>query len=574
MAQTRPGLEDHDLRRSRFNVSYNIWRGNSGEPARYPTNSWQSRLRVKMGMQVIDQALVNLVQGVPHAKVTPRRPQDEVGAVGMEKILGYYADLDHIVEKEALICQNALIYGVSPTVNSWLYCEEPQTNYVRVQDPVSGEVKWSPQRGTVVTEDRPTMEPWDPYAIWWDPTGRDVDSCAYIVLESWKTRDELEQGRWNDLDGTGQWKNLDALYASGDDGQPSSTAQNQMLTQPMGTYRGKFRIWQIWRKTADGMRLTVVGNRKILLKDGPGPYWMNCYPVTISNSRPDGMRIEGISETELVDHLQQAFWTVHNLRMESLKFTVMPGATIRNTVPNIDSFVIRPAWQFRVNDHDDIMFHNPPPLNPEAYKETETILELAQYVTGINQYVTGAGTNSGETATTTSLFTEAASRLLTFKAGIIHQRTWQRTFEQWGMLTKQFLRRDQEVRITGPGGVVDWKLIGPDEVNGDFDVRIEAGDEAATKAQERADLISLLNALNPLIQEGLVDPKVIVVKLGKAFGIQNPEALLKPPTPQPVAAPTPLGAPPTPFTLGQNGGANGRSALRPHPLASIISGNQ
>lgn len=556
--QTRPGFEEHELRRSRFNSAYDIYRGNAGQSQAVKANSWQSRLRVKYGMQVIDQALVNLVQGVPHAKVTPRRQEDEVGAIGMEKTLGYYADLDHLAEKEPIVAQQALVYGVSPAVNSWLYRE------------VNGKV----------VDDRPTMIPWDAYAIWWDPTAYSVDTAGYIVLESFHTRDELERDRFNKDDGTGQWQNLDALFASGDDGKPDANAQNQMLPQPMGTYRGKYRIWRIWRQEANGMRLTVVGNRKILLKDGPGPYEMNSYPVTISNSRPDMFRIEGISETELVDHLQQAAWTVHNLRMESLKFSVMQGATVRATVPDISALVLRPGWQFVVNDHDDVQFHSPPPLQPEAYKETDTILELMQYVTGINQYTTGSGDNSSQTATTASLFTQAASRLLSFKAAIIHQRTWQRTFEQWGMLTKQFLKRDMAVRIIGPGGIPSWVLVGPEEVNGDFDIRIEAGDDDANKSQARADAVAFANVMIPYIQEKVVDPKPIVRQLAVAFNIPNPEALFMPAAPPPpVAAPgvpqlQPGQSATPPFTLGQNGGAVGINALRPHPPASLLAGNQ
>ena len=102
------------------------------------------------------------------------------------------------------------------------------------------------------------------------------------MLQSWKTRDELEQMRYDDDSETGQYKNLDLLYNSGDAGPQDSTAQNSMLPRPMGTMRGRFEIWEVWRKTADGMRLTVIGNRKVLLKDGPGPYWMSGYPITIT----------------------------------------------------------------------------------------------------------------------------------------------------------------------------------------------------------------------------------------------------------------------------------------------------
>ena len=106
-------------------------------------------------------------------------------------------------------------------------------------------------------------------------------------------------------------------------------------------------------------------------------------------------------------------WTVSNLRMEQLKMTVMRGATVRQTAPDIASYVYRPSFMWVVGDHDDVRFQEPPPLPPEAYRETETMLSLLQYVTGITPYVSGSsGTAQGvdqNTATGVSLLTESAS---------------------------------------------------------------------------------------------------------------------------------------------------------------------
>lgn len=576
--QIRPGIEEKEARRPRFNQAYDVWRGNAqGGPVR---NDWQSRLRVKYGMQVIDQALVNLVQGVPKAKVTPRRPEDETKAKPMENLLGYYADLDHLAENEPLVCQQALIYGLSPAKTCWWYREEDQTQYLPSIDPESGMTSWAPKKGTVITADRPSMEPWDAYAIGWDPAARNVDTSSYVFLQSWKTKDELEQARYDDDSRTGQYRNLDLLYASGDGTKPPTTAQNQMFQQPEGLYRGRFEILEVWRKTAQGMRLTVIGNRKILLKDGQGPYWMSGYPVTISNSRPDLFRIEGVSESELVDHLQQAMWTVHNLRMEQLKFTVLRGATVRQGVPDLASLVMRPNFRWIVQDHDDVKFQEPPPLPAEAYKETDTLLSLLQYVTGITPYVGGAsGSGTGvdqTTATGVSLLTESASRLLQFKAGIIHQRTWQRTFEQWGALTKQFLRRPMAVRVEGAGGQIVWQNLGPGDVNGDFDIRIQAGDESASRQQERADAAALLNAVFPYVQLGVADPKIPLEKLAQAFNLPNADGLLKaltaPPQAAPNNAPPQLGAMPPPQLLGT--GLSGAQPMGFHPAGSVMQGHQ
>lgn len=587
--QINPGIAEREDRRLRLDKAYSVWRGEPWNPVVNPQrlvaqNTWQSRLRVKWAMSVTDQALANIVQGVPHAKVTPRQKDSEDKAVAMEKLLAYYADQDHLAEKEMLVGQQALIYGISPAKTHWLYTEEASTQYAEVTDPETGEVRWKPTQKMVVTADRPTMEPWDAYAIFWDPTAGSVDDCAYIVLESWKTKDELEQGRFNSEDGTGQWRNLDLLYQTGDGGKPYEKAQNQLMLEPAGANRGKFRIWEVWRKTAAGMRLTVIGNRSILLRDGPSPYWMNGYPITISNSRPDMFKIEGIKETELVDHLQQWMWTIHNLRAEQWKFSVMRGATVRQTVPDMAALVMRPGFLWPVTDHDDVKFQDQPQLPPAAYQEEQASLSMMQLVTGINQYVTGGpGANTNDTATGASLFTQSASRLLQMKATVIHNLTWQRTFEQWAMLTKQFLRRDQEIRVVGPGGTIDWLTVGPEVVNADYDVKIEAGDESITKQQDRADKIAFLNAVAPFVQMGVVNLQPILKALAADFGFSDPDAVVNAATQPPQAAPftpnggggpPPVQGPSSPFILGTNGGAQGVPQLAPQPLGSLYSGNQ
>jgi hypothetical protein len=242
---------------------------------------------------------------------------------------------------------------------------------------------------------------------------------------------------------------------------------------------------------------------------------------------------------------------------------------------------MRPGFLWPVTDHDDVKFQDQPQLPPAAYQEEQASLSMMQLVTGINQYVTGGpGANTNETATGASLFTQSASRLLQVKATLIHNLTWQRTFEQWGMLTKQFLRRPVEIRVVGPNGTIDWVIAGPEEVNADYDIRIEAGDESITKQQDRADKIAFLNAVAPFVQMGVVNLQPILVALAEDFGFANPEAVVNAATP-PRAAPFTAnggGGPPgggsSPFILGTNGGAQGVPQLAPQPPGSLIYGNQ
>lgn len=548
--ETNPGWLEHEQRVQRYNRAYEVYRGTVQPSA--SLKPWQTKLYVKYGMQVIDQLLANLIQGSPKGICKPRRQEDEAAARAMEVALQYYADMDHLAEKEQIVTAQALIYGASPAKNHWYYKEST------VRTPLGDQ--------TVVECDRPCFTPWNVYDCWWDPYARDVDCASYVVLRDWLTKAELQKKQYNEDTGQGQYKNLDLLFNSGDGQQPPDTSQNRLFPMPVNNYKGRFEILEVWRDN----RLTVIGNRNVLLYDGPKPFWMPGKPVVISSSRPDLFRIEGISETELVDHLQQALHMVTNLRMDNMKFTVQRGATYREGgVLDPDRLVMRPAFLWPVTDHDDIQFQNPAPLPPEAYQEEETLLGRLQYITGVSSYVTGASSNATgvdqNTATGVSLLHESASRLLSYKANQIRMKTWQRTFEQWADLTKQFLTTPMSLQIEGPGNQKTWVELGPQDLMGDFDVRIQAGEEALSRQQERAEAIAILNALAPFAQQGLVNLQPLLERVAYAYDLPDRSSLL--PGPQPQQPPAAPGVPQAPQQFSLGGG------VTPQPAQAILSGN-
>jgi len=575
MNELQPGIKEHQARCDRYDKAYRIWRSPEDPNERKGRPDWKPLLKVKYGMQVVDQAMVAIVQGIPKPRCTPRNSQSIGAAMAMEKTLSYFGDQAHLAELQPIVAQQALVYAVSPCKNRWLYKEIDQRMLVPARDPSSGEPIWdqaNEQQQKVVECDRPDMQPWDVYDCFWDPAASNPDNAAYVVLRCWPSKDDLLGNAYNADTNTGMYRNLEVLFSSGPGGQRPQSAQNELLGQHL-PYRDRFEVWEVWRD----QRLTVIGNKQVLLYDGPKPYWMPGKPVTISTTRPDFFRIEGVSETELVDHIQQTLHSEDNLRLENLRFTVQRGATVRETVPNMDELVMQPHFLWRVTDHDDVNFISQPPLPPEAYQEHETLLSLLQYVTGITPYVTGAsGTGAAgidqQTATGVSTLATAAGKLLAFKAQLIAQRTYQRCWEQWADLTKQFLRSPREIHVDDldptTGQPVGWVSVSPQDIFGDYDVRIEAAEESLNRQQKRADTVALLNAFAPYAAAGLVDVKPLLELTAEAYGFPNPKSLFPPPAPpQPQAAPNgqqvASGAPPL---------VNGAGVIMPQPFNAVLQG--
>lgn len=553
--RTKQGEDEHRTRTKRYDDSYKIWRPSSKQ--RRTGDPWQSNLKVPYGMQVIDTAMVNMVSGKPRVIVKARQPGQDDNAKAMQAVLDYFVSEDHLVEAQPAFVQQALIYGVTVAKNHWLYKETTRPVRSFHPNPIGfGAPMEIVEKQKVITRDGPHFEPWNVYDAWWDPNARDVDTADYVVLRTWATKDQLLAMQYNPDTGDGIYQNLDQLWATVAR-RPNQSAQESLLGGSQARRKGMFEILEVWRDD----RLTVIGNRQVLLRDEDNIFWHGKKPIVVAQVRPDLFEIQGVAETELVDHLQQALQTVQNMRMDNMHMTVMRGFTYREggvTDPN--ALQLRPRFKWPVMDHDDIRPVDMQPLPPEAYREEEELLSRLQLVTGINPYVSGASSQQGvdqNTATGVTALQDVASRLLRFKAAQIHNKGYQRTYEQWGDMIQQFLDHDVAVKIIGRGGQETWVQLGPQEVAGHFTYHLEGSEESLSRQQERSEAIGLLNALGPLFPMGILNPKPVIEKVAAAFGFQNPDEILAAPqAPVPPAAPNapmggvpPQGGPPGPGQL-------------------------
>ena len=483
---TKSGRDEHDKRTRVYDRAYEIYRASGRSPE--GTEPWQSKLRVKYGMYNLDTALVNVISGAPRARVLPRSPEAANRAKALQSALDYYTDRGKIVDLQAPVVQQALIYGVTGGKTSWLYQEKNRVRRRYEPNPLGGEpLRFEPAPETVVEYDGPWFEPWDVYDLWWDPFARSVDTASYVVLRSWPSKQELLQQK-------NLYQNLDELFQTGDATDRAATAQEKRLQSERRT-KDRFEIWEVW--TDD--RLITIGNKQVVIRDVPNPHWHGHKPIVIATGRPDLFKMQGIPETELIEHLQEALWTLQNMRFDNLKLTVMRGLTYREgSIVDPNMLVLRPRYRWPTSDHDDIKFTDPPPLPSEAYQEESSLLEQMETVTGISPYVSGnvPSSVSHTTATSVSLLQNAATRLLQFKASQLNNQCWQRVFDHWAADVQQFMTEPVWARIV-KGQDMQFQQVQPWEVQGEFDVRIVGADEASSKDQERQSAIQLLQALAP-----------------------------------------------------------------------------
>ena len=528
-----PGERAHEQRVRRYDDCYDVYRPNSTKPDKLP--SWRSRVKVPFAQATIDTALVNIVSGIPRCLVHPRHPDDVASAKAMQQLMDYFISEDHLVEKQPLFAQQGLIFGVTVAKNHWLYCEQDKMARTFVPGPDGRyQEKAGPQR--VVTRDGPCFEPWSVYDCWWDPNARDVDSAAYVVLRSWKSKRELADQGYDEDTGVGLYRNLDRLFELGASKTRDQTAQETFLGGQQNKRKGQYEILEIWTDDT----LVVVGDRRVVLRAEPNPYWHGRKPIVIAQTRPDLFEMQGIPEVDLVRDIQAAQHTLQNMTIDSLHLTVMRGVTYRmGSVVDPNTLNLRPLFRWGVGDHDDVRPFEVPQLGSDVYNERDRLLQLQERVTGINAYVGSGDTASinQSTATAVNALQSGSNTLLRFKAEQLHHKGFQRTFEMWVDMIQQFLDHDVWVKVTGPTGEDDWQRITPQDVAGHYHIRLEGSEESLSRQQERNDAIGAANALAPYVQLGKVNAAPLIERIAVAFNFPDPEKLVVQQQPMPQPAP-------------------------------------
>lgn len=545
----------HDRLVHSYDKAYGTYRAlHKRKPRRQP---WEADLRVPYAMQIIDTTMVNIIGGKPRAVVKPRRPGDDKAAKSMQIAQDYYVARDHLAEKQVPFTQQALIYGGTGAKNQWAYREDSRQRRQFVPNPFD---PYQPHavvgHEKVILKDGPTFEPWDIYDMWWEPNARDVQSAGYFVLRSWLTKDECLAMERTEDNPFGLLDNVQDLLQTGSRSIPTQTAQESYLGKQQEKRKDRFEILEVWTNDT----LTVIGNDAVLLRAMPNPFWHGQKPIVFVSCRPDIFEMQGIPETDLVADIQEALWTVQNMRVDNMHATVQRGITYRESgVTDPNALVMKPRFKWAVQDHDDVRPFEVQPLPPEAWREDEKMLSQMQLVSGVNPYVSGAdlGSVDQNTATGVTALQEVASRLLRFKARQLAYAGYQRTFEQWVGLTKQFLTEKMAIRIDGPGDQYTWHDLDPQDVVGDYDVSVEGTEESLSRQQARGEIMGLLNAFAPLAQLGIINWEPILAKVAEVFDFSSAEQLIKQPEQAPPAAPAPGAAPGMPpgMPLGNGNGA-------------------
>lgn len=497
-------------------------------------NEWRSRLYVKHAFQQVETLLPEFLVEDPNFEVVPRERSDQERAQVVQKLLDYQLDRDRYAEKRMAAVKKALIFGACPIKVTWgfdqrrMKVRNPMSPEDRLAALMAGQEVPAYVEQDVTLADDPTMIVVDPFDFMWDPAATSIDDASYVLHRSWLTREQLEA-----KERAGLYEGVSKHLASlGDkrggggimDGMKRLVGEREEETQAR---RGdRHEVIEKWTQG----RLTVILDRRTIVRDMENPYWHGRIPFVLAVTQPDVDKMVGLSEVWSIDALQEAIWTIQNAQLDALKLTLDPVLAIAANDPRLKELEYRPGARAIMDNPQAVKVLDIGQANAYASGgESDRLRAQMEMVTGINASVAGAS-NEG-TATEAAMNLRQGKSRIALKVSNV-DRAFARAAEMMIQLDQQFIDADRVVRIVGSDAV--WETVTPQDIAGAFDVKPRNSSERTLKELAREQALNLLNTFAQFVGLG-VNVWPLLEKAAEAHDIDpaslRPEPQVAPATP-------------------------------------------
>lgn len=430
---------------------------------------WQSDLHPPYALQIIDIIESNIVDDEPDVRVLPAQPQYAEGADLLSHILKQQRYKDNFSEKYALFVKQALIRGISVAKIPWLeeWRRVPTPNYK--PDPLGMRQPYE----RVAYRQQPGFVNVDTNHFLWDCNATSLDDAEYVFFRTYESKRSLEA--------SGVYENLDKIEE-----------QNNMSLDDQKERRGRVEVIEWWWRDGDMIRLTVIANRQVIIRDCASPFWHGQFPFVVANIMPTPFEFRGKSIVEIINDIQIALWELQNQRIDNSKFMANAAMFVD---PNTEQQDIRlyPGAVIPLRpDQVQAWVPNISILQPSVQAE-EILKGDLQNITGAVGYLSGASNTQIDQTTATGISVisnMAAKRIIRMKQQIMF--AMRRAGEQQIALNQQLLPGPVAVRID-QNADEEWRLVTPADIQGQYDFRVEDANESLMRQERRAEALAFAN---------------------------------------------------------------------------------
>lgn len=382
----------------------------------------------------------------------------------------------------------------------------------------------------------PTAECLDPFDVFWDPYGHNVESCDYIIHRTWRNKAYvtrmIQSGRWPLMpDLTSE----DIGRGSGT-GKYDSVWQGRMRALGLSGAVRSGELHEVW-EFHDGAEVITILDRQWPVQKGPNPTWHGELPFQCFRPTPIPSRMVGKGEIEPIEDLQAELNTLRSQRRDAATLALIPPFFYQEGLFDPDDARWAAGALIPTNGDPSqiirqIQVGEPP---SSSYREEDAIKVDADRTSGVSDAITGADPSGGlsSTATGAQLVNTNAGKRIEHKTRRLQVEIIASGARQWiamNQMKVMSLPPIQKPKLPTPGEPDEryqWIKLGLLDLAGEFMVSPEGGSPAADNIpQKRADATQIRNSL---IGDPMIDQRMIRLLELRKLDVPNPEAYIAPP---------------------------------------------
>lgn len=478
---------------------------------------YKSNLFIPYTFSVIETVLPRIISTLfatrPYIGYLPTSSDSVDRAHNMESLVDY-----QLVQKIGFITvasewiKEALIYGTGILKVGWQF-EESEVIKPEPIKFLGISLGSRPTLTTDITKDEPLVESIDIFDFYASPGATDIDSADYVIHKVVRSKAYLKK-----MEEQGIYSNIDDI----EDESAETGIDTRMgeIGESSGDKKG-VTLYEYW--TDD--RVITVANKSVVIRNIENPYWYRRKPFIRIVDTIDPHNFYGIGEIEPIEDLQASLNTIRNMRMDNINLIINRMFTIlRHANIDEEQLIARPGGFIEVDDHDDIQPLKLDNVTSASYNEDELIRNDMDITSGVNDYVRGTNPDRRETATTSSVLSQASNERIRLKSTIMEDMGLRRLGLWLAALNMQFIDRPYTVRLLGDGGV-DFTELTNDDINGDFDV-MPLGSSVDPVVNKAARLNSLIQLYQVFKDNQFVNQVEFTKKILEAADIKDANVLM------------------------------------------------
>ncbi|MBA2706129.1 MAG: hypothetical protein H0U60_20025 [Blastocatellia bacterium] len=481
----------------------------------------------------IETIISRLLAKKPIIAYKPRERDDEGQSDILSELFSYWFDKSSAWGNLADFIKQALIYGTGILKVDW-YTSPERTVKSYVTDEVTGEAyldengEFIVEETTVTDYDDPRIQNVNIYDFFFDPNATSVDDAEWVIHQYYSTVSELEAANQNEEKPVYDKKSLKELrdYADGKPRSDQEAYENERRAASGYTNtdhtrgKGRVKIWEMWSRDNDGIKLCVIADEYLVLREGPSPYWHDKFPFIRFIDSSNTLEFYGKGEIEPVEKMVHALNTLMNQRITNLNQILSPVWKARGNVDDTELQFI-PNSIIHLNDMNDVDILRQNDVTGSSFQEQGVIIEQIQRALGVTDYTQGLQT-PGQTKAEVEIKTAQANARFSTKLLNFEEMALKRLGEIVYSLYQQYITSEKIVRVTGTKGE-RFVRVTPADLVGRYDVIPESGSTLET--DEEAKFRKAFNLAGYLDTKPFINQIENTKRVIELSGEKDPESL-------------------------------------------------